>query len=215
LSHNYRKVLNTTLNYTQTSDILNDVLKQNDQTKVTYQTRENVAQRRNVGIAVSYNAPVTKWWTSSVYLNVNNTHYEGIVNNLPLDVSLTSFMGNFSQQFRFAKTWTAEVNGFYRTRTQETGLFLIEPMGVVSFGFAKQIMKNKATLKLNINDPFYIQKAKVIIDYGNIDAVVTNRWDNRRVGLTFTYRFSKGQNIQQRKKSSSAQEEQNRVGGSN
>ncbi|HZG25117.1 MAG TPA: hypothetical protein VEZ17_11080, partial [Chitinophagaceae bacterium] len=70
-------------------------------------------------------------------------------------------------------------------------------------------------LKLNINDPFYIQKAKVIIDYGNIDAVVTNRWDNRRVGLTFTYRFSKGQNIQQRKKSSSAQEEQNRVGGSN
>jgi hypothetical protein len=124
-------------------------------------------------------------------------------------------MGNFSQQFRFAKTWTAEVNGFYRTRTQETGLFLIEPMGVVSFGFAKQIMKNKATLKLNINDPFYIQKAKVIIDYGNIDAVVTNRWDNRRVGLTFTYRFSKGQNIQQRKKSSSAQEEQNRVGGSN
>lgn len=104
---------------------------------------------------------------------------------------------------------------FYRTRAQETGLFLIEPMGVVSFGFGKQLLKNKANLKLNINDPFYIQRAKVIIDYGNIDAVVTNKWDNRRVGLTFTYRFSKGENVQQRRKSSSAQEEQNRVGGSN
>jgi hypothetical protein len=88
-------------------------------------------------------------------------------------------------------------------------------MGVVSFGFGKQLLKNKANLKLSVNDPFYIQKAKVIIDYGNIDALVTNRNDSRRVGLTFTYRFSKGVNVQQLKKTSSAQEEQNRVGGSN
>ncbi|TDH20669.1 TonB-dependent receptor [Segetibacter sp. 3557_3] len=215
LTHIYRKALNTTLNYTYTTDILNDILKQNDQTKVTYQTKENVAKRRTLGLAVSYNAPVTKWWTTSVFVNVNNNHYQGLVNNLPLDVSLTSLMANSSQQFRFAKTWTAEVTGFYRTRSQETGMFLIEPMGVVSFGFGKQLLKNKASLKLSVTDPFYIQRTTVIIDYGNIDAVVYNRWDNRRVGLTFTYRFSKGENIQQRRKSSSAQEEQNRVGGSN
>ncbi|HEX8278534.1 MAG TPA: outer membrane beta-barrel family protein, partial [Segetibacter sp.] len=215
LSHNYHKALNATLNYTRTSDILNDILKQNDETKVTYQTKENVAKRTTIGLAVSYNASVTKWWTTSVYVNVNNSHYEGIVNNLLLDVDLTSFMGNTSQQFRFAKTWSAEINGFYRTRAQETGLFLVEPMGVVSFGFGKQLFNDKANLKLSITDPFYIQKAKVIIDYGNIDAVVNNKWDNRRVGLTFTYRFSRGQNVQQRRKTSSAQEEQNRVGGAN
>lgn len=216
LSHNFRKALNTTLSYTATTDILNDILKQNDVTKVTYQTKENVAKRQTVGLAISYNAPVTKWWTTSIFFNVNNSHYEGIVNNMPLDVSLTSFMGNTSQQFRFAKTWLAEVNGFYRTSAQETGLFLIRPMGVVSFGLGKQIMKNKGSLKLNIYDPFYIQQAKVIIDYGNIDAVVLNKWDNRRVALNFTYRFSKGQNTQpQRRRSSSAQEEQNRVGGGN
>ncbi len=55
----------------------------------------------------------------------------------------------------------------------------------------------------------------MIIDYGNIDAVVNNKWDNRRISLTFTYRFSKGQNVQQRRKTSSAQEEQSRVGGGN
>jgi hypothetical protein len=191
-------------------------LKQNDETKVTYQTKENVAKRQTLGLSVSYNAPVTKWWTTSVYMNVNNSHYEGIVNNRQLDVTLTSFMGNTSQQFRFAKTWSAEVNGFYRTSAQETGMFLIRPMGVVSFGFGKQILNNKASLKLNVYDPFYIQKARVIIYYGNIDAEVMNRWDNRRVGLNFTYRFSKGQNTQsQNRRTSSAQEEQNRVGGGN
>lgn len=215
LSHNYQKALNTTLSYTNTTDILNDILKQNDATKVTYQTKENVAQRRTLGVAVSYNAPINKWWTTSLYANVNNSHYEGIVNNIPLNVALTSFMGNFNQQFRFVKTWSAEVNGFYRTRAQETGLFLLDPMGAVSFGFGKQLFKNKANLKLSVIDPFYLQKVRVIIDYGNIDAVVNNRWDNRRVGLSFTYRFSKGQNVQQSRRNNSAQEEQNRVGGGN
>ena len=214
LSHNYRKALNTTLTYTSTTDILNDILKQNDETKVTYQIKENVAKRQTLGLSVSYNAPITKWWTTSIFMNVNNSHYEGIVNNAPLDVTLTSFMGNTSQQFKFAKTWSAEVNGFYRTSAQETGMFLIKPMGVVSFGFGKQIFQNKGSLKLNIYDPFYIQKARVIIKHENIDAYVENKWDNRRVGINFTYRFSKGQNVQQqRRRTSSAQEEQNRVGG--
>ena len=147
--------------------------------------------------------------------NLNYNHYEGLVNNRPLDVEMTTFMANMSQQFKFAKTWSAEINGFYRSTAQETGLFLIRPMGVVSFGFGKQLLKNKATLKLNVIDPFYIQRAKVDIQFGNIDAYVVNKWDNRRVGLTFTYRFSKGQAAQQpqRKRASSAQEEQNRVGG--
>lgn len=214
LSHNYRKALNTTLSFTSTTDILNDILRQNEETNVTYQIKENLAKRQTLGLSVSYNAPITKWWTTSIFLNVNNSHYTGVANKEPLDVTLTSFMGNASQQFRFAKTWSAEVNGFYRTAAQETGMFLIRPMGVVSFGFGKQILKNQGSLKLNVYDPFYIQQAKVIIKHGDIDAVVLNKWDNRRVGINFTYRFSKGQNIQpQRRRASSAQEEQNRVGG--
>ena len=86
-------------------------------------------------------------------------------------------------------------------------------MGVFSFGFGKQILQNKGSIKLNIYDPFYIQSAKVDIKFGNIDAYVVNKWDNRRVGLTFSYRFNKGQNVQgQRRKTGSSQEEQNRVG---
>ena len=201
-------------NYTATTDILNDVLKQNDETKVTYQTKENVASRRTVGLAISYSTPVTKWWTSTVYVNADRSHYKGVINGSSLDESLIAFMANSSQQFRFAKTWSAEVSGFYRSRALETGMFLVEPMGVISFGFGKQFLKNKGSLKLSITDPFYIQKAKVFIDFGNIDAMVLNKWDNRRIGLTFSYRFSKGEGAQaQRKRASSAQEEQNRVGG--
>ena len=73
VSHNFMGRLNTTLNFSSTNDIINDILKQNDSTKVTYQTKENVAKRTNIGIAVSYNAPLTKWWTTSFYVNVFKT----------------------------------------------------------------------------------------------------------------------------------------------
>lgn len=212
LRYNFRRSLSTTINYTATNDIINDILKQNDETKVTFQTKENLAKMRSVGIAVSYSTPVTKWWTSTLFLNTNYNLFEGFVNNSTLKQNLVAFMANASQQFRFAKTWSAELSGFYRTRSLATGMFLIEPMGMFSVGFGKQILKEKGSLKLNITDPLHLQKARVIINYNNIDALVLNKWDNRRVSLTFTYRFSKGQKVQARQRSSSAQEEQNRVG---
>jgi hypothetical protein len=48
-----------------------------------------------------------------------------------------------------------------------------------------------------------------------MDVQIKSQWDNRRVGLSFSYRFSKGQNIQQRRRTGSAVEEQNRIGGGN
>lgn len=213
LSHNYRGALNTVINYSNTTDIINEVIKQNDETKETFQTKDNIATRRNIGLAVSYNAPITKWWTTSVYVNVFNNHFEGLMNNKPLDVSLTSGMMNMSQQFRFAKTWNAEVNGFYRAKSQEGGIMLADPMGVVSFGLGKQVMKGKGTIKLNVTDPFYIQQFRGLAKFDNVNLKINSRWDNRRVGVNFSYRFSKGQTTQQRKKTGSAQDEQNRVGG--
>jgi outer membrane receptor protein involved in Fe transport len=212
LSHIFKSKLSTTANYSYTTDIINDILVQNDETKVTYQTKQNVATRRNVGLAISYNAQLTSWWTTSLYGNISNTYYKGIVNNATLSTDITNYMLNFNQQFKFAKTWGAEMSGFYQSKTLATSMFVIDPMYVISFGFSKQILKTKGMLKLSVVDPFRLQKTDVYIIHSNINMIVTNRWDNRRVGLTFTYRFSRGQAVQQRRRTSSAQDEQNRAG---
>jgi outer membrane receptor protein involved in Fe transport len=213
LSHNYKGRLNTTLNFSQTTDIINDILKQNNETKVTYLTKENIARRRNIGIAISYNAPVTKWWTTSIFANVFNNHFEGFVNNRSLDANITSGMANMNNQLKFGKGWGGEVSGFYRMRMQDGGLMVANPMGVVSFGASKQILKTKGTLRLSVIDPFYIQKFNGFTQFGEIDTEINSRWDNRRVSLNFTYRFGKLQNNAPRRRTGSAQEEQNRVGG--
>jgi hypothetical protein len=215
LSHIFKGKLSTTLNYTYTTDIINDILKQNDDTKVTYQTKENVASSRNIGIAVSYNAPLTKWWTVSLYTSGYNNMYKGLVNGVFLKTNFNTFTGNFNNQFKFAKTWGAEFSGWYQSKSLVTSMFVLEPMYVLSFGASKQVLKTKGTIRLSVIDPFRLQKADVGINHSNIDMRVLNYWDNRRVGLTFTYRFSKGQAVQQRRQTGGAADEQKRIGGGN
>jgi hypothetical protein len=215
LSHNFKGALNTTLNYTYTSDIINDILKQDDDTKVTYQTKENIGNRTNIGLAISYNAPIKKWYTISFYANPYYNRYQGMVNNLPLDVSMVSFMVNMNNQFRFGKGWGAEVSGFYRSKTQDAGIIIANPMGVVNFAFSKQIIQGKGSLRLALNDPFWIQRFSGYTKFGNINTEIKSQWDNRRVGLTFTYRFGKQMQQAPRRRNGGATEEQQRVGGGN
>ena len=215
MSYNYKGQLNVSLNFTETSDIINDILKQDDVTKTTFQTKENIAKRRNIGIAVSYNKPLTKFWTVSLFSNTFNNYYEGIVNNRLLEAELTTFMINMNNQFKFKNGWSAELSGWFRTQSLETGLILADPMGMFGFGVSKQIWKNKGTVRVNVRDPFFLQKFSGSTRFDNIDARISNKWDNRQVSLGFTYRFGKNQNNvpQPRRKTSASQDEQNRVGG--
>jgi outer membrane receptor protein involved in Fe transport len=214
LSYNYKGQLNVSGNFTRTTDIINDILKQNDSTHVTFLTKENVALRINIGLSVNYNKPLTKWWTIAAFTNVFNNHYEGVVNDKYLEIDVATFMINLNNQFKFNKGWAAEVSGFYRSKILTSGVTIGQPMGVVSFGASKQILKGKGAIKLNLTDPFWIQYFRGYTKYDNIDTQITSYWDNRRYNLTFTWRFSKGETQpQNRRRTGASQDEQNRIGG--
>ena len=213
LSHSYQSFLTTTLNYTRTTDIIQNVLEQIEEKNETFMRKVNIAKQRQFGISFNTNVPVTKWWRSNIYVNAYDNKFDGIVNDTIVTVSATTLSLNGSQQFNFAKTWSAEISGFFRTGGFE-GVLQTKPMGMISFGVGKQIMKNKGTLRLNVRDIFYSQKFRAVTKYANIDAAFQERGDSRVVNLNFTYRFSKGKiNGAPKRRAGSASEEQNRVGG--
>lgn len=213
LSHSYQSFLTTTLNYTRTTDIIQNVLEQIEEKKETFVRRVNIAKQRQFGISFNTNVPITKWWRSNVYVNVFNNKFDGIVNDTFVSISATTMSLNGSQQFNFAKTWSAEISGFFRTAAVE-GVLKARPMGVVSVGIGKQVMKNKGTIRLNVRDVFYTQQFRASSRYSNIDAAFQERGDSRVVTLNLSYRFSKGKiNGTPKRRAGSASEEQNRVGG--
>ena len=211
LSHTYNGFLTTTLNYTTTTDIIQMVLEQNDITNETFIKKANIASSKQIGLAISANKSITKWWTGNVYANVYNNHFKGVVNNESISIGITSYMVQLQQQFKFGKGWGAELSGFYRSKGLE-GVIYIKPIVQVNAGFSKQVLKNKGSVRLNVRDIFAGGVFKGYSKYGTVDAKFKNVNDSRAVSLTFTYRFNKGKlKATSGKRSSGASDEQNRV----
>jgi hypothetical protein len=124
-------------------------------------------------------------------------------------------MSNLTSTFTIKQGFSFELSGFYRAKGVDQ-LNINQPMYQMSIAGQKNIMKGKATVRLNIRDPFAWQQYRGVTEYSTIYVKIRNRFDARSVSATFTYRFGKStQQNQPRRRNSATQDEQNRVGGAN
>jgi iron complex outermembrane receptor protein len=214
VSHTYNRFLTTTFNYTRTTDIITQLLKQDTEKKATYQTTENLSSMNQLGLSVTANIPVQKWWSINVYTDVYHNHYKGIYQNDPIDLRFTGFTGNISNSFVLGKGWNGEISGWYRTRGPE-GLLVINSMGAVNTGLSKQAFKTKGTFKLGLRDVLNTQQFSGYAKYSNVDVQLAGRRDSRQVNLSFNYRFGKKDIPAARRKTGGSDDEQNRVKSGN
>ena len=128
-----------------------------------------------------------------------------------INVNYTAFSANFSSQFTFKKGWSGEVSGFVNSKQLVSSAILAYPMGFFSMGVTKQVLKNKGSVRLNLRDPFYLMSFKGETDMDKGLTQIHSYWDNRRMIFTFTYRFGKNLEQQQRRRHSGADDEKNRI----
>lgn len=214
LSHAFMGKFITTLSYNNTSDVISQIIKplEGSEGKIRYLTPDNVAKLKNMALSVTVPVPVTKWWTANFFSTVYNNHYTGVYDTIAIDLQYTSFMANLTNSFTITKTFTAELSGFYRHRGVDQ-LTKVEPLYQMSIGLQKQIMQGKGTLRLNVRDPFAWQNFEGLNQYGYVDMHFKNRPDTRQITATFSLRFGKQtQGSGPRRRSTSSQEEQSRVG---
>ncbi|HEX8315518.1 MAG TPA: TonB-dependent receptor [Flavisolibacter sp.] len=189
LSHSYQNKVTTTLNYSTTTDIIQGVIEQKGQE--AYMKPSNIASLKQLGLAVSVNNNITKWWSNNFYVNIFYNRFRGVVDKTPVDFAATRLSLNGTQQFKLSKTLTGELSGFYRTAGLE-GVIQMRSIGILSIGFSQQVMQNKGAIRLSVRDIFYSQKAKATTKYGNVDAAFQEVRDSRVLSLGISYRFSKG-----------------------
>lgn len=214
LSYNYKGQLNVSLEYSVTDDIINQVLynKTNpDGTQVTYQTNDNIAKRVNIGFNVSYNKAIAKWFTLSAQGSVFNVEFSGIIDNEKVDIDRTTMQTNITTQFNFGKGFSAEANGFYHSNSLVSSNILSDPQGSLSFGLRKQLFNNKATIGLNVRDPFEFTRFRGQTEMDKYYLRVGNDFESRRFVLSISYRFGKNLQPQQRRRSGASEEEKQRI----
>jgi len=215
LSHTFKGFLNTTVNYSRTTNFFTETFEQKDYATIVRQG--NIGQRQNAGISMSAQVKISKWWNTNLYGNYNYNFFKGVLYGEQVEVSGSNVLFNVNNQFSFGKGWSAELSGFYRTKGIE-GQIVIMPLGQASAGVSKQVLKGKGSVRVNIRDIFYTNGARGDINFQQTRAHFENTRDSRVGGISFTYRFGKPlKGPQNNRKKGGADDEQNRVkaGGSN
>ena len=211
-SHTYKQFLTTTLNYSYTKDMFSEIFRQKD--FATIVSQGNYGLMNDASVSVNAQIPVEKVWDVNIYTEAKYNRFKGILYGDDVDVHATTFLVNVNNQFKFKKGWSAEVSGWYRTKGIE-GQILIKSLGQLTTGVQKQVLKNKGTLKLNINDVLNSRNPRGEINFQNTEASFRQHQDNRTANLSFSYRFGKPIKGIQKRKTGGAGTEQNRVKGGN
>jgi iron complex outermembrane recepter protein len=209
LSHTYKGFLTTTINYSRTNDFMTETFEQSGYATIVREG--NIGVRHNAGISMSAQVNPAKWWTASLYGNFNYNLFKGELYGEHVNISASNVLLNVNNQFKFGKKgWAAELSGFYRTKGVE-GQIIIKALGQMSAGVSKQVLKGKGTVRLNVRDILYTNKAVGNINFQQTRAHFENIRDSRVASIGFTWRFGKPLKAQQNRKTGGSSDEQNRV----
>jgi iron complex outermembrane receptor protein len=207
LSHSYKNLLTTTINYSVVHDMINETLIHKD--SVIIRSVGNIGTRYNYGITESAIIPFNNWYSATVFANLYQNKFTGEINGYPLNAKQLTLSLNVNNQFSFTNGWSAELSGNYTNRNRDEGQAIKLPFGQVSAGIAKQLLNNKASIKFNVRDIFYTQNPKEIQNFQDVQSTLKISRDTRVFNIAFVYRF--GATIKSKPASSLPTDEQQRV----
>jgi len=213
LSYLLKQKYSVSLNYSHTSDVITQVLLQNEVRKSMYQTVLNLASAEVVSLTFNFPVTLTKWW------NMNNNvlgYYKQIKAPDLNGTNLNSkqFSANFYAQNNFTITEliSADAGVMYST-PQIDGAFKIKSIFNADAGVRYNFPNKMGNLKLGVSDIFHSQKARIFSTLPGNVYNLEQYGTTTSARLTFTYRFGKMTVKSERNRATGLDEEQRRLGG--
>ena len=214
VTHTYHQFLNSSFSFNHTTDMFEDVFRQNNvpgDSISTIISSENFGKSDVISLSVSAELKPAKWWRSTLYTEGRYKHYQATVREEEIDIEGANLMFHINNQFTFKKGWAAEVSGFYMTNELE-GQIRIDRVMQLDIAIKKDILKRKGSLKLSVRDLFGPMHVDGKFGFGHTRVQFAQVRDSRVLSLGFNYRFGKPiKGLKSRKSSTS--DEQNRIGG--
>jgi len=193
---------------------------QDIRTPVTLTTPINIAKEYRFGFEFNVNYNPFKWWRLNSNFNFyrNQTKGDYTFNYTNEDGDVVSDYQDFNNT---AYSWTTRVNSKvslpYKIDWQLNGNYegpqnnaQGRRIGVASANtaFSKDILKDKATISLNVQDIFNSRKMKNETYIANqVRSYSEMQWRQRQVTLSFTYRFNMNKADRQKEQQQQRQQE--------
>lgn len=210
ITHTYKYKLNMALNYSHVQDMFTQVFDTVERSKA-FLSKRNLATQDIINLNVSYPFQY-KSYSLFTSISTNYTKYKadfGAGRKVDLDAMGFNFFAQNS--YKFKKTWTAELSGFYNAPAIYMGSFKGKSMYNVDAGLSKQIMKGNGTVKASISDVFNTMRFRATSNFAGQIMKVNFKQESQQFKLSFNYRFGNNQVKAARQRTTGAEEELKRV----
>jgi len=214
VSHTYKYRLNTSLNYSHVKDMFAQWIDTTQKSKA-FISKKNLATQDIISLNISYPYQY-KSYTVFANLSSNYAMYKadfGPGRKVNLNAFGLNLYAQNSLKFGKTKMWTAELTGFYVAPTIQQGAFRSNSLWSVDGGLARNLWKNKATIKASYSDIFnslhFTGKQEFVGQVTRVQA----HWESQQFKLNFVYRFGSNQIKAARNRNTGAEEETKRTQG--
>ena len=197
------------LSYLLETNVVNNVAYQNDQTKVTTTRPMNLDRALTLTLSSGGDTDLAKWWGVDNQVGATYGEVQTLVAGQAVQLRQVGAVATSNHTFLLPRHYQLLVGGEYNGPSVN-GLFALRASGAFNLGLRKQLWQDKATLSLKISDLFYTDGWFSSLHYQNLNADWVNRYDSRRLALSFTYKLAGGKTHNVR--SSSSADEEGRAG---
>ncbi|QKJ32163.1 TonB-dependent receptor [Mucilaginibacter mali] len=214
VNYSWNKTINVAVNYSHTTDVINQIVLTDTLKKASFQTNLNLQQQDSYSMNISSPYTVTKWWTGNANLNMfyNKFKSDGLLGANLNDGSF-AYQARATQSLTFIKGYRIEITGVYRSPATR-GIFNMREQYAADAGISHSFANKKANIKLAMNDIFNTRVNNVTSMYQSVNLAVHQKNETRVTRLTFTYNFGNNK-IKARQHQTGADDEKSRAGGGN
>ena len=210
IAHTYKYKLNIGLNYSHVKDLFTQIIDTAERSKA-FASKKNLATQDIINLNVSY---PFQYKSYSLFTNISSNYSKykaDFGTGRKIDLDAFGFNLFIQNSLKFAKTWTAELSGFYNAPTIYQGSFKAKSIYNVDAGISKQIMKGKATVKASVSDVFNTMKFTATSDFAGQATTFSYRQESQQFKLSCNYRFGNNKVKPARQRASGAEDELKRV----
>jgi len=186
--------LSSSLYHRHTNDVIDRILSVDETTGNTVRRPENIAETDSYGFEFTYSYNPVKWWRLSGDLNFFRfiTNGEVVDANGELQVleaDAFSWFGRLTSRTTVWKNVDIQLRGNYRA-PQTTTQGRTKSLTSLDVTASKDILKNKATLSLSVQDVFNSRRYRGEVFREGFYSESNFQWRARQAVLTFSYRLN-------------------------